>query len=230
MGVLSDEQIIVEEIVSPCSGRAEKGIISYGVSSYGYDARIGREVLEVIGIHVGLEDRLIDPKNFNEDLLSNLPTHRGEDGREFVILNPHSFVLGVSKEKFKIPDDVVAVCMGKSTYARCGLVVNVTPLEPGWTGHVTIEISNTTSLPVKMYLEEGIMQVVFHRSDFKPLYTKMMSMLHLVFGRAKMVSVIQRVLKWPRCLQTYADKSGKYQNQPDAPVTAKVLPDDEETE
>ncbi len=127
-------------------------VISYGTSSYGYDARLADEFM----IFHNAYATVVDPKNFDE---SSILPHRGND----CIVPPNSFVLGRTVEYFKIPRDVLVVCVGKSTYARCGLVVNLTALEPNWEGQVTIEISNTTPLPAKVYANEGICQFLFMR-------------------------------------------------------------------
>jgi dCTP deaminase len=127
-----------------------KGIISYGVSSYGYDMRITDE----FKIFTNVNNTIIDPKNFNAN---NFIDFKGE----ICIIPPNSFILGRSVEYFKIPREVLAICLGKSTYARCGIIINVTPLEPEWEGHVTIEISNTATLPAKIYANEGIAQLLF---------------------------------------------------------------------
>jgi dCTP deaminase len=132
-------------------GAPRQGVISYGVSSYGYDVRIGRE-FRVFRPSLGV----IDPKNFNPEILEDINS-------DWCIIPPNSFALGVSLERFKIPRDTIAICLGKSTYARCGIIVNVTPLEPEWEGHITIEISNTTPLPAKIYANEGIAQILFLR-------------------------------------------------------------------
>ena len=130
------------------------GVISYGVSSYGYDVRVGNE----FKVFTNVFNTVVDPKQF--------------DPRSFVdivadqcIIPPNSFALASTIEYFRIPRDVLTVCLGKSTYARCGIIVNVTPFEPEWEGHVTIEISNTTPLPAKIYANEGIAQILFLRSD-----------------------------------------------------------------
>ncbi|MFZ5906755.1 MAG: dCTP deaminase [Nitrospirota bacterium] len=129
-----------------------KGMISYGLSSYGYDMRVSDE----FKIFSGVRSTDIDPKNLSE---SGFTDFRGS----VCVIPPGSFVLGRSVEYFKIPRDVLVICLGKSTYARCGVVVNVTPLEPEWEGYVTISISNTAPLPVKIYANEGIAQVLFLR-------------------------------------------------------------------
>lgn len=126
------------------------GVISYGVSSYGYDMRITDE----FKIFTNINNTVVDPKSFDP---KSFVDFKGSE----CIIPPNSFVLGQSVEYFRIPRDVLVICLGKSTYARCGLVVNVTPLEPEWEGHVTIEISNTTPLPAKLYANEGIAQLIF---------------------------------------------------------------------
>jgi dCTP deaminase len=126
------------------------GVISYGVSSYGYDMRITDE----FKIFTNINNTVVDPKSFDP---KSFVDFKGSE----CIIPPNSFVLGHSVEYFRIPRDVLVICLGKSTYARCGLVVNVTPLEPEWEGHVTIEISNTTPLPAKLYSNEGIAQLIF---------------------------------------------------------------------
>ena len=129
-------------------------IVSYGLSSYGYDLRVGNK----FKIFTNVNNSLVDPKKFNEDAFIDV------EG-DFCIIPPNSFALAVSVEYFRIPRDVLTVCIGKSTYARCGLIVNVTPFEPEWEGYVTLEISNTTPLPAKIYANEGLAQVLFYRAD-----------------------------------------------------------------
>lgn len=128
-------------------------IISYGISSYGYDARVAPE----FKLFTNVNSTIVDPKNFTAD---NFIT-REED---VCIIPPNSFVLARTIEYFRIPNDVLVICVGKSTYARCGIVVNVTPLEPGWEGHVTLEFSNTTPLPAKIYANEGACQFIFFQA------------------------------------------------------------------
>ena len=130
--------------------RCEKGIISYDLSSYGYDFRIA----DNFKIFTNVNSAIVDPKNFNPKTFVDFKGKK-------CIIPPNSFVLGVSVEYFKLPRDVLGICLGKSTYARCGLVANVTPLEPEWEGFITIEISNTTPLPAKIYAGEGICQAIF---------------------------------------------------------------------
>jgi len=149
------------------------GVISYGVSSYGYDMRVARE----FRIFTNALSAIVDPKDF--------------DDRSFVefegdvcVVPPNSFALARSIEYFRIPRNVLTICVGKSTYARCGIITNVTPFEPEWEGHVTLEISNTTPLPAKIYAEEGIAQVLFFEADDDDV-----------------------------CSTSYADRHGKYQAQ-----------------
>jgi dCTP deaminase len=131
-----------------------KGVISYGLSSYGYDFRIADE----FKIFTNVASTIVDPKNFDERSFVSV---KGD----YCIIPPNSFVLGRSVEYFRIPRDVIGICLGKSTYARCGIIVNVTPLEPGWEGYLTVEISNTTPLPAKIYAWEGIAQVIFVKGN-----------------------------------------------------------------
>jgi dCTP deaminase len=130
--------------------QVREGVISYGVGSYGFDMRISDE----FKIFTNINTTIVDPKSFD-------PRSFVDFKGDVCIIPPNSFVLGYSVEYFRIPRDVVVICLGKSTYARCGMVVNVTPLEPEWEGHVTIEISNTTPLPAKIYANEGIAQLLF---------------------------------------------------------------------
>ncbi len=152
---------------------AQQGAISYGVSSYGYDMRVAPE----FRIFTNVLSVIVDPKNF--------------DARSFVefdgdvcIVPPNSFALARSVEYFRIPRNVLTICLGKSTYARCGIITNVTPFEPEWEGFVTLEISNTTPLPARIYANEGICQVLFFEADNDDI-----------------------------CQTSYADKKGKYQKQ-----------------
>ena len=132
----------------------EKRLISYGTSSYGYDVRCSSQ----FKIFTNINSATVDPKNFDENSFVNLV------GNECVI-PPNSFALASTIEHFKIPRNILTICLGKSTYARCGIIVNVTPLEPEWEGHVTLEFSNTTSLPAKIYANEGVAQMIFLESD-----------------------------------------------------------------
>lgn len=132
----------------------KEGKISYGLSSYGYDIRIADEYYIFTNVYMAI----VDPKNFDERAFVY---HKGE----YCIIPPNSFCLARSVEYFRIPRNILGICIGKSTYARCGIIVNVTPLEPEWEGYLTIEISNTTPLPAKIYSFEGIAQLVFIESD-----------------------------------------------------------------
>jgi dCTP deaminase len=155
VGVLPDWQIQRDIKIDPfAEAQSRPGVISYGVSSYGYDVRLGRR----FKIFTNARCAVVDPKNF--DPASFLDTEG-----DFCLIPPNSFVLGETVEYLEIPRDVIAICVGKSTYARCGIIVNVTPLEPEWRGRVTIEISNTTPLPAKVYAGEGIAQILFLRTD-----------------------------------------------------------------
>jgi len=148
------------------------GVVSYGLSSYGYDIRVADEYK----IFTNVYSALVDPKHFN-------PQSMVDFKGEVCIIPPNSFALARTVEFFRIPRNVLTICLGKSTYARCGIIVNVTPFEPEWQGYVTLEISNTTPLPAKIYSNEGIAQVLFFEGD-------------------------------DPCEISYADKKGKYQNQP----------------
>ena len=129
-------------------------VISYGVSSYGYDIRVANEFMIFTNVH----SAIVDPKNFD-------PKSMFEFKGDVCVIPPNSFALARTVEYFRIPRSVLTVCLGKSTYARCGLIVNVTPFEPEWRGYVTLEISNTTPLPAKIYANEGIAQVLFFEAD-----------------------------------------------------------------
>ena len=134
-----------------------EGVISYGVSSYGYDARVAPE----FKIFTNVDNAIVDPKNFSDQSFVERDT-------EVCIIPPNSFVLARTVEYFRIPRDVLVICLGKSTYARCGIIVNVTPLEPEWEGHVTLEFSNTTPLPAKVYANEGACQFLFLKGATPP--------------------------------------------------------------
>ena len=145
-------------MIEPFEDRqVRKGVVSYGVSSYGYDMRVARE----FRIFTNVLNSIVDPKNFDEKSLVHF------EG-DVCIVPPNSFALARSVEYFRIPRDVVTLCVGKSTYARCGIITNVTPFEPEWEGYVTLEISNTTPLPAKIYANEGIAQVLFFRGAEPP--------------------------------------------------------------
>ena len=162
MGLKADkwirEKSINEEMISPfCEAQRGEGVVSYGLSSYGYDIRVSDE----FKIFTNINAQIVDPKDFNEN---NVVDFKGD----ICIVPPNSFALARTIEYFKMPSDTLAICLGKSTYARCGIIVNVTPFEPGFEGHITIEISNTTPLPAKIYANEGIAQVLFLSGDGEP--------------------------------------------------------------
>ena len=136
------------------SSQVRSGVISYGVSSYGYDMRVATEYR----IFTNVLNSIVDPKEFDPKSFVDIKA-------DVCIIPPNSFALARTIEYFRIPRNILTVCLGKSTYARCGIIVNVTPFEPEWEGHVTIEISNTTPLPAKIYANEGIAQVLFFQSD-----------------------------------------------------------------
>jgi dCTP deaminase len=154
-------------------GQVRQGAVSYGVSSYGYDMRVAPE----FRIFTNVLSVIVDPKHFDARSFVEF------DG-EVCIVPPNSFALARSVEYFRIPRNVLTICLGKSTYARCGIITNVTPFEPEWEGYVTLEISNTTPLPAKIYANEGICQVLFFEADDDDV-----------------------------CETSYADKKGKYQKQ-----------------
>ncbi|MFW5653747.1 MAG: dCTP deaminase [Planctomycetota bacterium] len=139
------------------------GRVSYGVSSYGYDVRVGHVFKIFTNVSRSGGQAIVDPKRFTDDSFLTIDTR--ETGRDHVIIPPNSFALAETVEYMSIPRDVLAICVGKSTYARCGIIVNVTPLEPEWRGKVTLEISNTTPLPAKIYAHEGIAQMIFLKAD-----------------------------------------------------------------
>jgi dCTP deaminase len=134
--------------------QVRKGAISYGTSSYGYDLRVSDQ----FKVFTDVFGAVVDPKNFDPKSFVDVKT-------DVCMVPPHSFALARSVEYFRIPRNVLTVCLGKSTYARCGIIVNVTPFEPEWEGHVTLEISNTTPLPCRIYANEGLAQVLFFESD-----------------------------------------------------------------
>ena len=155
-------------------------VISYGLSSYGYDARLG----DRFKVFTNVNNAIVDPKHLSEEAFVDRMA-------EVCIIPPNSFVLANTIERFRVPRDVLVICLGKSSMARAGLIVNVTPLEPGWEGHVTIEISNTTPLPAKVYANEGICQFLFLKGSLP-------------------------------CEVSYADRQGKYMDQPAEPVPGRV--------
>jgi len=149
------KQSIENGMITPFEeSQKREEIISYGLSSYGYDCRLSDEFM----IFTNIDSAVVDPKNFN-------PNSFVERKTDVCIIPPNSFTLARTVETFKVPRDVLVICLGKSTYARCGLIVNVTPLEPEWEGQVTLEISNTTPLPAKIYANEGVAQFLFFKGD-----------------------------------------------------------------
>ncbi len=143
------------DMINPFSEKQVcEGVISYGLSSYGYDLRVADE----FKIFTNVNNALVDPKRFDEKSFVTVQT-------DICIVPPNSFALARSVEYFKIPRSVLTICVGKSTYARCGIIVNVTPFEPEWEGFVTLEISNTTPLPARIYANEGLCQILFFESD-----------------------------------------------------------------
>jgi dCTP deaminase len=155
MGVLPDWQIRRDIKIEPfAEGCSRPGIISFGTTSYGYDVRVGRN----FKVFTNARCAVVDPKHFD-------PASFVDIEGDYCLIPPNSFALAETVEFFEIPRNILAICVGKSTYARCGIIVNVTPLEPEWRGRVTIEISNTTPLPAKIYAGEGIAQILFIRTE-----------------------------------------------------------------
>src|SRR6201991_2881651 len=159
MSILSDrwirEQAQSHGMIEPfVEAQRREGCISYGLSSYGYDARVADEVK----IFTNVDSAIVDPKNFSEKRFVDRKT-------EVCIIPPNSFALARTVEYFRIPRDTLVICLAKSTYARSGIIVNVTPLEPEWEGHVTLEFSNTTPLPARIYANEGVAQMLFLKAD-----------------------------------------------------------------
>ena len=163
MPVLSDTQIRELVHIEPFATNEKRpGVVSYGVSSYGYDVRVGTKFKVFTNATSG-GTAIVDPKNFTNDLFITIDTQ--QTGRDHIVIPPNSFALAETVETIHVPRDVLAICVGKSTYARCGIIVNVTPFEPEWEGYVTLEFSNTTPLPAKIYAGEGCAQVLFFESD-----------------------------------------------------------------
>ena len=148
---MAREHKIIEPFVNE---QMRDGVISYGVSSYGYDIRVADE----FKVFTNVYNTVVDPKNFDPKSFVDIKA-------DVCIIPPNSFALARTIEYFRIPRDILTICLGKSTYARCGIIVNVTPFEPEWEGFVTLEISNTTPLPAKIYANEGLAQVLFFQSD-----------------------------------------------------------------
>lgn len=186
MGILNDKEIRKRSLSGMIDPFVEKqtadGVISYGLSSYGYDARLANK----FKIFHNINSTIIDPKAKDQECFV-------EQESDHCVIPPNSYVLGHTVEKFKIPRDILVVCLGKSTYARWGIIINVTPLEPEWEGTVTLEISNATPCPVKVYANEGICQLLFLQAAYGG-----------GFGYEKSLAI---------CETSYADRKGKYQNQ-----------------
>ena len=163
MTVLADHEILdrcydINQMIEPfCTIQVKGGNISYGVGSYGYDIRTGLE----FKIFTNINSAIVDPKDFDEDSFVVRAVKEGEA----ILIPPNSFALTSSFEYLRIPRDILVLCLGKSTYARCGIIINVTPLEPEWEGNITMEISNTTPMPAKIYAGEGIAQLIFLKAD-----------------------------------------------------------------
>ncbi|MCS7082802.1 MAG: dCTP deaminase [Bacteroidetes bacterium] len=161
-------------------------VLSYGLSSYGYDIRLSPTEFRVFRRIPG---RIVDPKNFDPEHLELAPLHEGPEGKYF-ILPANSYGLGVSKERLQVPPNVTVLAIGKSTYARCGIIANITPAESGWRGYLTLEFSNASSADCKIYADEGVVQLIF--------------------------------LEGEPCEVTYADREGKYQDQPMRVILPRV--------
>ena len=155
----TDRPMITPFIPEAIRAIGARKVISFGLSCYGYDIRLSDDIKIFTNLNAGL----IDPKRLDPKTLADAEIKIDEDGARYAILPPNSYMLGVSLEHFIMPRDVVGVCTGKSTYARAAALVNVTPLEAEWTGQLVVEISNSSSLPMKIYVDEGIAQIMFHR-------------------------------------------------------------------
>lgn len=227
MGVLPDWMIERDIGIEPFSPQQNRpGVISYGVTSYGYDVRLGYKI-KVFTPH-RCTGAVINPKNLDMTAFEEIDLTPGEGVPDHIIMPPHSFILGESLEVFRIPRDILVLVVGKSTLARCGLIVNVTPGEPEWTGKWTIEVSNTAPMPVQLFVGEGIMQCVFLRSD--GVNESVLNAVKRLCGQTmqrgtslgdawlrRELHAIEKLLigDLPRstCRTSYKDKKGKYQNQ-----------------
>jgi dCTP deaminase len=153
--IMPFEETLVREVDN-------RRIISAGLSSYGYDCRLARDEFKVFSPVQGTE---INPKQFDSSSLLDIPIRTDADGSSYWLLPPHSYALGITIERFNIPRNVSAIALGKSTYARCGIIVNTTPLEANWRGRLVVELYNAANLPVRLYAEEGFVQILFFESD-----------------------------------------------------------------
>ena len=165
MGIMPDlwikKMALEKKMIDPfVENLVKDNVLSYGLSSYGYDARVSKN----FKIFTNVNSATVDPKDFSENSFVDREV-------DYCIIPPNSFALAKTVEYFKIPKETLVICVGKSTYARCGIIVNVTPLEPEWEGHVTLEFSNTTPLPAKIYANEGVAQFVFLKGNEKPEVT-----------------------------------------------------------
>ena len=173
-------------------------LISYGVSSYGYDVRCSNEFKVFTNIH----SAVVDPKSFDEKSFVDINS-------DVCVIPPNSFALARTIEYFKIPRNVLTVCLGKSTYARCGIIVNVTPLEPEWEGHVTLEFSNTTNLPAKIYAGEGVAQMLFFESDeeceisYKDRNGKYQGQTGVTLPKTKQLNKLQFICSFRACINYF---------------------------
>lgn len=211
MGILADWQIKRDVKIEPfAENEKREGKISYGCSSYGYDARLGYRFRVIKPYPVSV----IDPKNNRDDMYEIVTKEEGE----FLDIPPHSFVLGETLERFTIPRDVLCIVTGKSTYARCGVYINVTPGEPEWEGIWTVEISNTTPKTARIYPGEGIMQCLFFRTDgyregIQNVLSKVVSFDCEETGHTLLCELMTKEMNKATCNISYADKKGKYQDQ-----------------
>jgi len=179
------EPKLIRTVTEEENGLGRK-VLSFGMSSYGYDLRLSPEEFLVFRHIPGT---VVNPKRFNAKNLESVPLHRDEDG-DYFIIPAHSYGLGVALEHLEIPPNITVICIGKSSYARVGLIANLTPVEASWRGHLTLEFSNSSSADCRIYANEGIVQLLF--------------------------------LEGEPCETTYADRSGKYQDQPQKVTLAKV--------
>ncbi len=221
MGILADWQIEAEKVFTPFTASQHgEGVISYGVSSYGYDVRVASRFQ--IFSNVAVPGGVIDPKNFKMRMLHDIDLSKPDaDGvmQDHILIPPNSFALCHTVEHVRVPRGCLAVIVGKSTYARCAVVVNCTPLEPEWQGFVTIELSNTATLPAKIYGGEGIAQVLLFRNDgmTQAIHDHLLPMMSTAQQKA-----FGDKLRSMQCRTSYADKKGKYQDQGAEPTAPRI--------